>query len=320
MVGNHGGQESGKARKLHAPEKKVRISAGLERCPACRRGSRAGIRAPRVRADPVKDAECTGFLQWALPRLGMRWAGFRRVRRQVCKRLGRRVAELGLKDLAGYCALLETDPEEWTRLDSLCRISISRFCRDRGVWRSLEHDILPRLAVQARTRGDDRLQIWSAGCASGEEPYSLALLFAFGEGLGDCQAQILATDAEPVLIERARLACYPASSLRDLPETWRTAFKESDNRRCLRPVYRRSVRFLEQDIRRASPQGPFDLILCRNLAFTYFGQPLQESLTERVAEALVPGGFLVLGVHESLPQPGEWLTAERSWLYRRRAQ
>ena len=78
-------------------------------------------------AGPVKDADCTDFLRWALPRLGMRWAGFRRVRRQVCKRLRRRIADLGLRGLAGYPALLEKDSEEWTGLDGLCRISISCF-------------------------------------------------------------------------------------------------------------------------------------------------------------------------------------------------
>jgi len=79
----------------------------------------------------VKDTDCTEFLQRALPRLGMRSAGFRRVRGQVCKRLRRRMAELGLAELTAYRVLLDTLPEEWTRLDGLCRISISRFYRYR---------------------------------------------------------------------------------------------------------------------------------------------------------------------------------------------
>ena len=83
----------------------------------------------------VKDAECIHFLQWSLPRLGLRWAGFRRVRGQVCKRLRRRLAVLGLRDLWDYRALLETDAAEWRQLDGLCRVSISRFYRDQEVWR-----------------------------------------------------------------------------------------------------------------------------------------------------------------------------------------
>jgi chemotaxis protein methyltransferase CheR len=173
----------------------------------------------------VKDADCTHFLQWALPRLGFRWAGFRRVRGQVCKRLARRLAILGLNDLSDYRALLEAEPAEWRQLDGLCRISVSRFYRDQGVWRDLERELLPRLAAQAVVRGESRLRIWSAGCASGEEPYTLALMFALGETPKSCEPEVLATDADPDLLGRARRACYPPSSLRELPETWRVAFQ-----------------------------------------------------------------------------------------------
>jgi chemotaxis protein methyltransferase CheR len=149
----------------------------------------------------------------------MRWAGFRRVRGQVCKRLRRRMADLGLRDPADYRALLKTHPEEWTRLDGLCRISISRFYRDQGVWRTLERELLPNPIDRARARGETRLRIWSAGCASGEEPYTLALLLALGEALRGCWPEILATDADPHLLERARRACYPETSLRDVPDS-----------------------------------------------------------------------------------------------------
>lgn len=131
----------------------------------------------------MKDIDCIHFLQWSLPRLGLRWAGFCRVRGQVCKRLHRRLSALGLKDLLDYRALLAADEAEWRQLDGLCRVSVSRFYRDQGVWRWLERDLLPQLAVQASARGENRLRIWSAGCASGEEPYTLALKFAFSEVL-----------------------------------------------------------------------------------------------------------------------------------------
>jgi chemotaxis protein methyltransferase CheR len=139
------------------------------------------------------------------------------------------------------------------------------------VWRTLECEILPRLAERARVRGETRLWIWSAGCASGEEPYTLALLFAFNhERLSECAPEILATDTEPHLLERARRACYPATSLRDVPDSWRAAFERFDDEHCLRAEYRTPVCFLRQDIRSALPENRFDLILCRNLVFTYF--------------------------------------------------
>ena len=268
----------------------------------------------------MKDADCADFLQWALPRLGMRWAGFRRVRRQVCKRLRRRIADLGMTDLAGYRELLETDSAERTRLDGLCRISISRFYRDQGVWRSLEREILPRLATQALARRESRLPIWSAGCASGEESYTLALLFAFGEAPEGCKAEILATDADPHLLKRADRACYPATCLRDLPYNWRAAFEQSGDEFCLKPEYQAPVRFLERDIRRECPEGRFDLILCRNLVFTYFENLLQAVIAKRLAELLTPGGCLLLGIHESLPGPAPTLVQERSWLYYRKIE
>jgi chemotaxis protein methyltransferase CheR len=111
---------------------------------------------------------------------------------------------LSLKDLSDYRALLETDAEEWRQLDGLCRISVSRFYRDQGVWRYLERELLPELERQALARGESRLRIWSAGCASGEEPYTLALMFALGETPWRCAPEILATDADPQLLARAR--------------------------------------------------------------------------------------------------------------------
>ena len=125
----------------------------------------------------MNDTHCIAFLQWALPRLGMRWAGFRKVRRQVCNRARRRARELGLSDLTAYRAYLETHPEEWAVLDQLTPITISRFYRDRGVFEHLAREVLPTLAARAINRGSDSLEIWSAGCASGEEPYTLAILW-----------------------------------------------------------------------------------------------------------------------------------------------
>ena len=266
----------------------------------------------------VKDADCIHFLQWALPQLGLRRAGFRRVRGQVCKRLRRRLAALSLKDLSDYRALLEADAAEWRQLDGLCRVSVSRFYRNQGVWSYLERELLPQLAVQASARGETRLRIWSAGCASGEEPYTLALMFELGDTPQRCEPAILATDADPHLLTRARRACYPGSSLRKLPPTWRTAFERSGEEYCLSREYRTPVRFLAQDIRLDVPDGRFDLVLCRNLVFTYFQAPLQSAIAGRLAEVLVPGGFLLLGSHESLPEAVPGLVKERPWLHQRK--
>jgi chemotaxis protein methyltransferase CheR len=175
-------------------------------------------------------------------------------------------------------------------------------------------------AAQVSAHGDTRLRIWSAGCASGEEPYTLALVLALGRTRADCESEIVATDADPCLLRRAGRACYPESSLRELPTPWRTAFRQVGDELCLHPRYRESVRFLEQDIRRSQPDGRFDLILCRNLVFTYFQLSRQSGIAARLAEKLVPGGLLLLGSHESLPEPVPGLEREQAWLYRRRTE
>ena len=90
----------------------------------------------------MKHDDCVGFLQWALPRLRLRWPGFRRVRRQVCQRLGRRLRELGLGELQAYQLYLGNHPTEWQVLDGLCRITISRFYRDRTIFVALEREVL----------------------------------------------------------------------------------------------------------------------------------------------------------------------------------
>ena len=246
----------------------------------------------------MQDTECVAFLQWALPRLGFRWAGFRKVRRQVCKRVARRMAALGLDGTKAYRGYLERTPAEWPILDALTHITISRFYRDRAVFDRLGADIFPKLA---RKRRDGVVRVWSAGCASGEEPYSLAILWRCGNS-GRPPLQIVATDADPAMIARARAGCYARGSLRDVPGDWPAkAFEGSDNRYCVHPDYRGGVGFVQQDIRTEAPDGPFDLLLCRNLAFTYFDEPLQRRVLARILTRLAAGGYLLVGRHEKLP-------------------
>lgn len=252
----------------------------------------------------MNDRACVQFLQDTLPQLHLSWAGFRRVRRQVCRRLQRRLKALGLTGLAGYRDYLAAHPAEWEILDHCCRITISRFYRDRGLFRALEHDALPALIARARARGATALRVWSAGCAAGEEPYTLAILWqhAAEPAFRSFGLDVLATDSDAAQLARARAACYPASSLRELPPAWReAAFRQVNRHGCLRPGYQAPVRFSRHDIRSAPPAGPFDLVLCRNLAFTYFDPALQLATGRRLASVLHSGGLLVLGAHERLP-------------------
>jgi chemotaxis protein methyltransferase CheR len=256
----------------------------------------------------VKDSECVGFLQWALPRLGLRWRGFRKVRGQVCKRIDRRMRALGINEPTAYKTYLDTHSGEWHVLDGLCTISISRFYRDERVFDALGNTVLPTLAAQAATRTETTVRCWSVGCASGEEPYTLSLIWdqRICVQFPHVVLAVVATDIDATLLDRARVACYPRSSLRELPPAWiDAAFAQRQDEYCLRDPWKSCVEFLQQDIRTDQPSGPFDLVLCRNVAFTYFDEPAQRRIASRLAEQTAADGFLVVGRHESLPSPSD---------------
>lgn len=259
----------------------------------------------------VKDTECVRFLQWALPRLRLRWPGFRKVRKQVCKRLARRLRELGLPELPAYAAYLDAHQEEWAVLDGLCHITISRFYRDRAVFDYLDRKILPALTESSLRRGNNTLHCWSAGCASGEETYTLLLLWTVRHATRApiSDMRVVATDVDERVLERARKGCYSGGSLRELPPDLLAAgFERPARLYCVKEALRNKVSFQRQDLRTAMPAGPFDLILCRNAAFTYFDEALQQEVLQRLRERLPSGGVLVLGRHEALPQ------GSRGWL------
>jgi chemotaxis protein methyltransferase CheR len=261
--------------------------------------------------------------------MGLRSPGFRRVRGQVRKRLARRLSELRVADVAGYRALLERDASEWEVLDRVCRITISRFYRDRHVFDRLRDDTLPGLARAALERGAPRLACWSAGCACGEEPHTLAILWhaALEPRFPGLALSILATDVDGELLERARRGAYGRSSLSALPAVLAdvafdpeagpkgplAAFGRLPERgdptdpgrtgrvRVLRERFREGVTFARMDVRHEMPAGPFDLILCRNLVFTYFDEPTQLRLLDAMVARLAPGGALAIGRREQLP-------------------
>ncbi len=252
--------------------------------------------------------DCTEFLQWALPQHGLRWAGFRKVRGQVCKRLNRRMAELRIGDFADYRARLEADPPEWRKFDECCHITISRFYRDRGVFDALTRQVLPAIATRAMAEGREA-RIWSAGCASGEEPYTLKILWDLEVAANHpgVAVSITATDVDEAMLARAQSACFAPTSVRELPASLvAQAFDRTGAQFCVKPRHREAIQFLAQDLRSHTPADRFDLILCRYLAFTYFALPLQQLVLARILERLLPNGYLVIGTHETLP-PGSGL-------------
>lgn len=265
---------------------------------------------------------CVAFLKWCLPQLRLRWKGYSKVHRIVCKRLGRRLAELGIGELSQYQTWLAAHPNELIHLQAMLRIPISRFYRDRDVFQAIAATVLPTLAKSAIRTGAGSIRCWSAGCASGEEPYTLLLIWHFllARDWPRLNLKVVATDADGVMISRARVACYGLSSLRDLPQTWiAQAFQVANGLLCLSGTFRDQVDFRLEDITKGMPDGPFEIVLCRNLVFTYFDEMQQRLMLAQTLDRLAPGGFLVLGKHEALPSGSGGLVqvAPKLPIYRR---
>jgi chemotaxis protein methyltransferase CheR len=270
----------------------------------------------------VTDRECVEFLQWALPQLGLRWPGFRKVRRQVHKRIIRRLNDLGLTQISEYREYLQTNSDEWSVLDGFTRISISRFYRDRDVFDHLRDVLLPEAARALQLRGEQHLRIWSAGCASGEEPYTIGMIWTrcVQPHFPGLSLHVVATDADEHMLQRARRAIYPASSLKDLPAGWKDElFRRSGDEYILLHERYSPVDFRQQDIRAEVPAESFDIVLCRNLVFTYFDEKGQCQALERLVDHLVGDGCLVIGKHECLPTGVKELlpSFQRLGVYRR---
>lgn len=253
----------------------------------------------------MEDDVCVRFLQWLLPQLRMRYPGFRKVRKQVCKRIQRHIKQLNLSDAKAYQHYLETHPDEWFIVDKLCRVTISRFYRDKVVLEHISKDVLPVLAQAAITSGETIIRGWSAGCAAGEEAYSLILMWdrLVSHHFPKLDIQVIATDIDQIMLDHAVSARYTYSSIKALPKEWiDTAFSQQEDVFCLDSRLRNKVTFIEQDIRQSLPTDAFHIIFCRNLAFTYFENKLQIEVLENIRNCLVDGGALIIGGHESLPK------------------
>jgi chemotaxis protein methyltransferase CheR len=157
--------------------------------------------------------------------------------------------------------------------------------------------------VRARREGRDAA-VWSAGCASGEEPYTLKILWDLevARVFPGVSLAIVASDVDQAMLSRARAGCFESTSLHELPPALiEQGFDRLDSRYCVKSEHREGIEFVDQDLRTDTPARLFDLILCRYVAFTYFAVPLQRKVLARMLERLRPQGYLVIGTHEQLP-------------------
>jgi len=222
----------------------------------------------------------------------------------VERRMRRRMQEVRVAGFGDYADYLEVHPEEFALLFDAMLINVTRFFRDPGTWDYLRDSVIP--ALLDGLDPDATIRVWSAGCASGEEAYSLAMLFAEAMGIDACrrQVKIYATDLDDDALDQARQAMYSASALASVPDEYRARyFTERGANVVFRQDLRRTVIFGRHDLSRDAPISRVSLLLCRN-TLMYFNTERQSRILGRVHFALLEEGFLVLGRAEMLLSHG----------------
>jgi two-component system CheB/CheR fusion protein len=275
------------------------------------------VAAPTMQADD--DARLlTQFLERVRERTGIDFGAYKRP--TVMRRLQRRMVATANPRLRDYVRYVQKHPEEYQRLSSAFLIKVTQFFRDPDLFEFLRETLIPQLIDEARGR-DHELRIWSAGCATGEEAYSLAILVA--DALGDERSsftvRIFATDLDEEAVAFARRGVYPGSALTtveaDLLDRW--FIREGDQYEVTKEI-RSLVVFGQHDLGQRAPFPRIDLALCRNVLI-YFTIELQKRALQLFAFSLRERGYLILGKAESSTPYAEHFVLEQPRLkvYRR---
>lgn len=252
------------------------------------------------------------FLQWALPKCGYKWSGFRKPRTQVLKRVRERMDELEISGgYEKYKEHLQDNPEEWPLFESFCYVTISKFFRDRKMWDYIRDEIFSEYLP--RDKHGNPLEIWSAGSCNGEEPYSISIIAEqlLGKPAVKEEVRILASDRVDELLSRAKKGRYPASALKELTDKeLNNYFQKVDSKGSdeykINQELAKPVEFEKRDIREALPGREFDIVFCRNLVFTYFEKGQAKDFLKKLHPILKTEGYLIIGSNEKLPHTG-WL-------------
>lgn len=250
---------------------------------------------------------------------GFDFTGYKRS--SLARRIRKRMADIGIVEYGDYQDLLETDAQEFRALFNTILINVTSFFRDTDCWNYLQHEVLPELL--AAKGSDEEIRVWSAGCSSGQEPYSLAILFAEVLGVEECvqRVKIYGTDVDEEALREARAGLYPAKALAPLSPELRDRYFEptSAGQYAFRSDLRRRVIFGRHDITRDAPISRLDLLACRN-TLMYFNVEAQTQIIDRFHFALREEGHLFLGKAEMLLSDGERfeVSSMRQRIFRRR--
>jgi len=233
---------------------------------------------------------------------GFDFTGYKRP--SLERRLAKRMGELGIEDYTTYLDHLEVQPDEFGQLFDTLLINVTSFFRDEAPWGFLQSTVLPELLAR---RPDGPIRAWVAGCASGEEAYTLAMLLAERLGVDDYarRVKIYATDVDDDALDSARGATYEPKAVGPVPERLRERYLERvDGRVAVCQELRRNVIFGRNDLVQDAPISRVDLLVCRN-TLMYFTAETQARILRRFHFALKPDGLLFLGKSEMLLTHGD---------------
>jgi two-component system CheB/CheR fusion protein len=250
---------------------------------------------PSKKLQEEPDPELEALLDFLKKSRGFDFTGYKRA--SVRRRIDKRMQEIDVARYSDYIDELEVRPEEFVHLFNFILINVTGFFRDPQIWTYLASDIIPNIVGR---RAGQPIRAWSAGCASGEEAYSIAMLLA--DAIGDDafkeRVKIYGTDVDEEALTQARAGVYPPKALDGVPAAMRSKFFEQTG-----TVYsfnkdlRRALIFGRHDLVQDPPISRIDLILCRN-ALMYFNAETQAQVMTKFNYALNDGGFLVLGKAE----------------------
>ena len=218
----------------------------------------------------------------------------------LARRIRARMTQVHVDSFGAYANYIEANPNEHIALFNTILINVTTFFRDPEAWRTLADEVIPRIVEDA---GEGRtLRIWSAGCSSGEEPYSIAMLLAehLGEAANNYTIKIYGTEVDEEALTAARHALYRIDQLKDVPDRLIDRYFTRDGQlyRFRRDIRRWCI-FGSHNLTQAPPLSHIDLLLCRNVLI-YFTSELQERILSRFHYSIREDGYLFLGRSESL--------------------
>jgi two-component system CheB/CheR fusion protein len=224
-------------------------------------------------------------------------------RGSLLRRVQKRMAAVDIHDIADYLDYLEVHPDEYEPLFDSILINVTSFFRDEDSWECISRELIPNMLAQRNA--DGQIRIWSAGCASGEEAYSIAMLLAEAVGLEELTktVKIYATDVDESALAAGRRAVYSAHKLESVPSNLKTKyFQATGENYTVCPELRRSVIFGRHDLVQDAPISRIDLLICRN-TLMYFNTETQGRILSRFNYALSNRGYLFVGKAEMLSAP-----------------